>query len=96
MVQSALLIQVGDHNHGLLFHIFDNLCNSIYQCDSKAWDDDNVGSMSCITFSHQDVPLLGGTIRHYQLPLIRAMQFSNWVEWDLSYNRCIINVVIQL
>ena len=43
--------------------------------------------MSHITLSHQDVPSLGGTIWQYQLPLVWAMQFSDWVERDLSYNR---------
>ncbi len=33
-VQSAPLVWVGDHNHGLLIYIFGNLCTSIYQCDS--------------------------------------------------------------
>jgi hypothetical protein len=52
----------GDHKNGLLIYIFGNLCTLVYQCDSKAWDDDNVGSTSHVTFSHMDVPLLGGTI----------------------------------
>jgi hypothetical protein len=30
LLQSALLIWVGDHNHGLLIYIFGNLCTSIY------------------------------------------------------------------
>ncbi len=66
------------------------------QCDSKAWDDDKVGSMSLVTFSNQDVPSLGGTIWQYQLPLIQAMQYSNKVEQDLSYIRYVIDIVIQL
>ncbi len=86
-VQSALLVWVGDHNHGLCIYIFGNLCTSVYQRDCKAWDDCNIGSMSHITFSHQDVSSFGGTIWGYQLPLIQASQFSNWVEWDISYNR---------
>ncbi len=86
-VQSAPLVWVGDHSQGLLIYIFGNLCTSISQCDSAMWGDDNVGSTSLIISFHQDVPLHGGTIWQYQLPLIQAMQFSNWVEWDLSYNR---------
>ncbi len=87
-VQSAPLFWVGDHNHGLLVGAaFGNLCTSISQCDSAIWGDHNIGSTSLVISFHQDVPLLGGTIWQYQLPLIQAMQFSNWVEWDLSYNR---------
>ncbi len=86
-VQSPPLVWVGDHNHGLLIYVFGNLCTSICQCDSAVWGDDKVGSMSHETCFHQSVPLLGGTIWRYQLPLIRAMQFSNCVEWDLSCNR---------
>ncbi len=86
-VQSAPLVWVGDHNHGLLIYLFGNLCTSIYQCDSAIWGDDNVDSTSLVISYHQDVPLLGGTIWQYQLPLIQAMQFFDWVEWDLSYNR---------
>ncbi len=33
-----------------------------YQSDTKAWDDDDVGSMSHVNISHQDVSSLGGTI----------------------------------
>ncbi len=51
-VQSALLVWVRDHNHGLLMYIFCNLCTSVNQCDSKAWDDDKVGWTSHKTFSH--------------------------------------------
>ncbi len=87
MVQSAPLIWVGDHSHGLLIFIFDNLCTSIYQCDSAIRGDDNVGSTSVVISFHQDVPLLSGTIWQYQLPLIQAILFSNWVEWDPSYNK---------
>ncbi len=86
-VQSAPLVWVGDHNHSLLIYAFGNLCTSIYQCDSKTWGDNNVGSTSLVISFHQDVPLLGGTIWQYQLPLIQATQFSNRVEWDLSYDR---------
>ncbi len=39
-VQSAPLVWVGDHNHGLLIYIFGNLCTSINQCDSAFWGDD--------------------------------------------------------
>ncbi len=85
-VQSTPLIWVGDYINGLLIFIFGNLCTSIYEFDSAAWDDDNVGSTSHVTFFHQDVPLLGGTSWQYQLALIKAMQFFNWVELDLSYN----------
>ncbi len=74
-VQSALLFWIGDHNHGLLVYA------------STTWGDDNVGLTSLVISFHQDVPLLGGTIWQYQLPLIQAKQFSNWVEWDLSYDR---------
>jgi hypothetical protein len=42
-VQSAPLVWVGDHNHGLLIYIFGNLCTSISQCDCATWGDDNVG-----------------------------------------------------
>jgi hypothetical protein len=58
----SLLVWVGGHNHSLLIYIFGNLCTSVYQCDCKAWDDDDVGSTSHVTFSHQDVLSLGGTI----------------------------------
>ncbi len=85
--ESAPLVWVVSHNHGLLIYIFGNLCTSIHQCDSAVWGDDNVSSISHVTFFHQDVPLLGGTIWQYQLPLIWAMKFSSWVKWDLSYNR---------
>ncbi len=85
-VQSAPLLWVGDHNYSLLIYIFGHLYILIYQCESTIKGDDNVGLMSH-TFFHQDVPLLGRTIWQYQLPLIRATQFFNWVEWDLSYNR---------
>ncbi len=64
-VQASLLFWVGDLNHGLLVCTFNNHianCTSVYQCDSEVWDDDNVGSMSHITFSHQDVTSLGETI----------------------------------
>jgi hypothetical protein len=56
------LIWVGDHDCGMLIYIFGNLCTSVHQSDTKAWDDDDVGSTSHIPFSHQDVPLHGGTI----------------------------------
>ncbi len=79
-VQSAPLVWVGDHKHGLLIYAFGNLCTSIFQCDSAIWGDDNVGSMSYVISFHQDFPLLGGTIWQYQLPLIQATQFSDWVE----------------
>ncbi len=42
-VQSAPLVWVGDHNHGLPIYIFGNICISIHQCDSPVWGDDNVG-----------------------------------------------------
>ncbi len=86
-VQFALLVLVGDHNHGLLMYAFGNLCTSIYQCDSPIWGDNNSGFTSLMIFFYQGVPLLGGTIWQYQLPLIQATHFSSWVEWDLSYNR---------
>ncbi len=86
-VQSAPPVWVGDHNHILLTYDFGNLCTSIYQCDSPIWGDNDVSSMSHVISFHQDVPLPGGTIWQYQLPLIQAMQFSNWIEWDLSYIR---------
>ncbi len=86
-VQSASLVWVGDHNHGLLIYAFRNLCTSICQCDNTIWGDINVGSTSLVISFHQDVPLLGETIWQYQLPLIQATQFSNWVEWELSFNR---------
>jgi hypothetical protein len=86
-VQYAPLVWVGDHNHGLLIYAFGNLCTSIYQFDSAIWGDDNIGLTSLVISFHQDVPFLGGTIWQYQLPLIQVMQYSNWVEWDLSYNR---------
>jgi hypothetical protein len=59
-----VIAQLGmmNHDHGLLVHVFGNLCTSIYQCDSAIWGDNNVGSMSLITCSHQDVPLLDETI----------------------------------
>jgi hypothetical protein len=49
-MQSAPLVWVGDYNHGLLIYIFDNLCTSVHQSDTKAWDDDDVGSKSHLTF----------------------------------------------
>ncbi len=64
-VQSAPLVRVGDHNHGLVIYIFGNLCTSISQCDSAIWDDDNVGSTSPIISFHQDVPLLGDSIKYH-------------------------------
>jgi hypothetical protein len=33
-----------------------------HQSDTKAWDDDDIGSTSHVTFSHQDVSSLGGII----------------------------------
>ncbi len=86
-VQSAPLVWVGDHNHGLLTYAFGNLCTSISQCDSAIWGNHNIGSTSLVISFHQDVLLLGGIIWQYQLPLIQATQFFNRVEWDLSYNR---------
>ncbi len=86
-VQSAPLVWVGDYNHGLLICAFGNLCTSIYQCDTAIWGDNNIGLMFLIINFHQDVPLLGGSIWQCQLPLIQTTQFSNWVEWDLFYNR---------
>ncbi len=86
-VQSTPLVWVGDHNHGLLIYTFVNLCTSTFQCDSAIWGDNTFDLTSHIIFFHQDVPLLGGTIWQYKLPLIQATQFSHWVEWDLSYNR---------
>ncbi len=55
-VQSAPLVRVGDHNHGLLIYAFGNLCNSFYQFDSAIWGDNNVDLMSLVIFFHQDVP----------------------------------------
>jgi hypothetical protein len=57
-VQSAPLIWVGDHDHGLLIYIFGNLGTSIDQYDSAVWGDDNVDSTSHITFFHQDAHYL--------------------------------------
>jgi hypothetical protein len=34
----------------------------LHQSDTKAWDDDDVGSTSHVTFFYQDVSSLGGTI----------------------------------
>jgi hypothetical protein len=34
----------------------------LHQSDAKAWDDDDVGSTSHTTFSHQDISSLDGTI----------------------------------
>jgi hypothetical protein len=62
MLQSALLVRVGDHNHGLLINIFGILCTSICLCDSATRGDNNVGSTSHVISFHQDFPLLGGTI----------------------------------
>jgi hypothetical protein len=50
MVQSALLVWVGDHDYGLLIYIFGNLCTPVHQSDIEAWDDDDVGSTSHATF----------------------------------------------
>ncbi len=86
-VQSIPLVQVGDHKLSLLIYAFGNLCTSNYQCDSAIWGDNNIGSTSLVISFHLDVSLLGGTIWQYQLSLIWAIQISNWVEWDLSYNR---------
>jgi hypothetical protein len=61
-VQSAPLIWVGDHNHGLLIYAFGNLFTSIYQRDSAICGDNNAGLTSVIISFHQDVPLFGGTI----------------------------------
>ncbi len=61
-VQYALLVWVGDHSHGLLIYIFGNFCISVCQCDSEAWNDDNIGSMFYVTFFHQDVPSLSGSV----------------------------------
>jgi hypothetical protein len=61
-VQSAPLVWVGDHNHGLLVFAFGNLSTSIYQCDSTIWGDNAICLMSLVIFFHQNVPLLGGTI----------------------------------
>jgi hypothetical protein len=33
-----------------------------HQSDTKTWDDDDIGSTSHVTFSHQDVSSLGGII----------------------------------
>ncbi len=90
-VQSAPIVWVGDHNHGLQIYAFGNLCTSIYQCNSPIWGENNVGLMSLIIFFHKDVPLLGGTIRQYQLPLIWATQFLIWVKWDLFIIDDVIN-----
>jgi hypothetical protein len=35
---------------GLLIYMFGNLLNSVHQSDTKPWDDDDVGSMSHVTF----------------------------------------------
>ncbi len=86
-VQSAPLVWVRDHNQGLLIYAFSNLCTSIYQCDSILWGNNNIGLMSLIISFDQDIPLLGQTIWQYQQPLIWTTQFSNWVEWNLSYNQ---------
>jgi hypothetical protein len=61
-LQSAPLVWVGDHNHGLLTYAFGNLSTSIYQCDSAIWGDINIGLRSLLISFHQDVPLLGGPI----------------------------------
>jgi hypothetical protein len=61
-VQSAPLVWVGDHDHGLLIYAFGSPCTSIYQCDSAIWGDNNIGLTSLVISIHQDVPLLGGTI----------------------------------
>jgi hypothetical protein len=50
MVQFALLIWVGDHDYRLLIYIFGNICTSVHQSDTKAWDDDGIGSTSHVTF----------------------------------------------
>jgi hypothetical protein len=34
----------------------------LYQSDTKAWDDDDVGSTSHVNFFHQDVSSISGTI----------------------------------
>jgi hypothetical protein len=34
----------------------------LHQSDTKAWDDDAIGSMSPVTFFYQDVSSVGGTI----------------------------------
>jgi hypothetical protein len=56
------LVWIGDHNQGLLISVFDNLCTSIYECDSALWGDDTIDLTSLVIFFHQDVSLLGGTI----------------------------------
>jgi hypothetical protein len=49
-VQSSPLVWVGDHNQGLLIYIFGNLCTSVNQSDTKAWDENDIGSTSHVTF----------------------------------------------
>jgi hypothetical protein len=56
MVQSTLLVWVGDHDYGLLIYIFGNLCTSVHQSNTKAWDDDDVGSTSHVTFFSAECP----------------------------------------
>jgi hypothetical protein len=57
MVQSALFVWVGDHDYSLLIYIFGNPCISVHQSDTKAWDDDDVGSTSHVSFSSPGCPI---------------------------------------
>ncbi len=57
MVQSALLVCVGDHDYGLLIYIFSNLCTSLHQSDTKAWDNNDIGSTSHVTFFPPGCPI---------------------------------------
>ena len=59
-----------------------------HQSDTKAWDDDDVGSMSHVTFFSP-----GCLITWWNHVIVWTTNysgntiFSNWVEQDLSYNR---------
>jgi hypothetical protein len=57
MVQSTLLVWVGDHDYSLLIYIFCYVCTSVHQSDTKAWDDDDVGSMPHVIFFSPGCPI---------------------------------------
>ncbi len=88
MVQSTLLVWVGDHDYGLLMYIFGNLCTSVHQSDAKVWDDDDIGSMSHLTFFSPGCPITWWNhLIVWPTTDLGNTFFSNWVEQDFSYNR---------